>query len=368
MTATESSPRILPWRLQRRNVPSRWARVICGLVAVLLALVVALIIFQLVGLDALTIGKKALVSTFGKAYGIEQGFVLATPLLITGLAVALGMKLGLWNVGAEGQLFVGAIAATGVGLFVDGPRVLVLTLMFLAAAAAGAVLAFIPAVTRALWNVNEILTTLMLNFVAQYLCVYFVMDAWHDAEGAVLIATARVPYELPMLKGTMHIGFLIGAVIAVVLFLALRGTRWGYEVSIIGGNRRAAEFAGIPVVRHIITTMLLSGAIAGVAGAIEVAGTVHRLSMTISPGYGFYGIVVSALAGASPLAMVPISYLLAVLFNAGIVLQTQGLSVNTMVAVNGLILLLAAVGEVASQYHFVRIRKGEAAAEGDGAE
>jgi ABC-type uncharacterized transport system permease subunit len=365
MTAKEMLAQVFPWRLQRRSVPSRWARIICGAVAVLVALALTLIIFQLAGLDSLAIGKKVIISTFGKRYGIEQAFVLATPLLLTGLAVALGLKMGLWNVGAEGQLFVGAIAATAVGLFVKGPTALMLILMFLAAAAAGALWVLLPAVTRAVWNVNEILTTLMLNFVAQYLTVYFVMNAWHDAIGAVLIATARVPYELPILTGSMHIGFLIGTAIAVLLFLALRGTRWGYEISIIGGNRRAAEFAGIPVARHIITTLMLSGAIAGMAGAIEISGTVHRLSMTISMGYGFFGIVVAAIAGTSMLAIVPVAFLLAVLLNGGIVAQTQGLSVNAMVAVNGLIVLFVAIGEVAANYSFVRLRKAEST-EGEG--
>lgn len=374
MTATKRLSRVhpmrglaqvLPWRLQRRSLPSRRARILSGLVSVLLALALTLIIFEFAGLDALAIGKQVLVATFGERYGIEQAFVLGTPLLLTGLAVGLGMKMGLWNMGAEGQLFVGAIAATGAGLFVKGPTALMLILMFVAASAAGAFWALLPALTRALWNVNEILTTLLLNFIAQYLAVYFVMDAWHDPVGAVLTATARVPYDLPMLSGSMHIGFLIGIAVAVVLFLALRGTRWGYEISIIGGNRRAAEFAGIPVTRHIMTIMVLSGAIAGIAGAIEISGTVHRLSMTISTGYGYYGIVVSALSGASMLAMVPVSFLLAALLNGGIVAQTQGLSVNAMVAVNGLIVLFAAIGQVAAQYHFVRLRKA-GAAERDG--
>jgi general nucleoside transport system permease protein len=123
-------------------------------------------------------------------------------------------------------------------------------------------------------------------------------------------------------------------------------------------TRRTSD---LPVTRHIITTMLLSGAIAGIAGAIEISGTVHRLSMTISMGYGFFGIVVSALSGASMLAIVPVSFLLAGLLNGGIVAQTQGLSVNAMVAVNGLIVLFAAIGQVAAQYHLVRLRKAGAA-------
>jgi simple sugar transport system permease protein len=298
--------------------------------------------------------RRAVQVTFGTSRGIEEAAVLATPLLLTGLGVALGLRMGLWNVGVEGQLFMGAWAATGVGLFVRGPEPLLLTMMFVAAALAGALWVLIPALARAQWNISEILTTLLLNFVAIYWVTYFTMGPWRDTVGAVLTATFKVPYTLPRLVGPLTIGILIAIFIAILLSFALRHTRWGYEISIIGGNRRAAEFAGMPVTRHILTTLLLSGGVAGIAGAIEIAGTMHRLSSTISNGYGYLGIVVCALGNASPVPMIVIAYLLASLLNAGIVLQTQGLSVNAMLAVNGLILIFAAVGEMASQYQIVR--------------
>lgn len=345
-----------PWRLQRRSVVGRRTRVLSGIGAVALALVVSGIAIEISGLSALQLGRRAVESILGTSYGLQQALVLATPLMLTGLAVALAAKMGLWNIGIEGQLFMGGWAAAGVGLYVNAPDYLMLPLMFMAGAVAGALWVLIPAVARAWWGANEILTTLMLNSVAIYWVNHFVMGPWRDLVGAVLTATPRVPFEIPHLVGTLHAGILIPLVISVVIWLAVRGTRWGYEISIIGGNRRAAEFAGIPVRRQILVTMLLSGAIAGVAGMVEVAGTTHRLSGTISNGYGYLGIVVSALAGTSALAIPTIGFLLACLLNAGIVLQTQGLSLHTMLAINGVILMFAAVGEVAAQYQWVRVR------------
>jgi simple sugar transport system permease protein len=210
---------------------------------------------------------------------------------------------------------------------------------------------------RAYWNVNEIITTLLLNFVAVLLVNHFAIGPWRDTGAAILSATRRIPYELPMIGGTdIHIGIFIPLIIAALLAILIRNTRWGYEVRVIGSSRGAAEFAGIPVLRHILIIMLISGAIAGMAGMIEVSGTAHRLSGTISNSYGYMGIIAAALANGSPPGVVVAGFLLAVLLNAGIVLQTSGLSVSAMLAINGVILIFAAVGEVATQYHLVHER------------
>lgn len=343
------------WRLQRQPGVSLWAGIVFRVVAVLLALFISGVIIELSGLSALSLARRALESTLGSAYGLEQAGVLATSLILTGLAVAVGMRMRLWNIGAEGQFYMGAWAATAIGIHItDGPVFPMFVAMFLAAALAGALWILIPALTRAYWNVNEIITTLLLNFVAVLFVNHFAIGPWRDRGAAVLVATYRIPYELPTLTGSLHVGILIAIVIAIVLTLTMQNTRWGYEVATIGGNRRAAEFTGIPVTRNILTVMLLSGAIAGVAGMIVVTGTAHRLSGFISNDYGYTGIIVAAMANGSPLVTILVGYLLAVLLNAGIVLQTQGLSVNTVIAINGLILIFAAVGEVAAQYRLVR--------------
>jgi hypothetical protein len=172
-----------------------------------------------------------------------------------------------------------------------------------------------------------------------------------------VFATPRIPYELPTVLGSrLHLGFLIPILVAGAMELWFRYTRMGYEVRMTGANRRTAEFAGIPVVRHIVVVMCASAAIAGIAGTIEVAGTAHRLTGVISNGYGFLGFLIAVLANNSPLPMLLAGVLVAVLLNAGISLQVQGLSIHIVTAITGLILLFAAIGDVAARYRLVRAR------------
>ena len=167
-------------------------------------------------------------------------------------------------------------------------------------------------------------------------------------------ATTRIPYELPLLFGSLHIGVIVAIVITLALGVSLHNTRWGYQVATVGGNRRAAEFAGMSVKFHLMLVILVSGAIAGMAGMIEVAGTAHRLSDTISNRYGWTGMIAASLAGGSPIATFFAGTLLALLLNSGIVLQTQGLNVNVVTAINGVVLLFVAIGEVIARYRLVR--------------
>jgi simple sugar transport system permease protein len=328
--------------------------VICRIVAVLLALLVAGVVIKLIGMSPILMLQKALKSTLGSSYGFQQALVLATPLIFCGLSVALGLRMNLWNIGAEGQLFIGAWAATWVGLFIPGPPALILPLMLIAGALGGALWILIPALARAFLNVNEIITTLLLNFVAILFVNYFSIGPWRDSGVGILLATRRVEAELPTFGNSyVHYGILIAVAIALVLAFSIQRTKWGYEIRIIGRNRRVGRFAGMPVNRNILLVMLISGAIAGVGGMSELAGNVHRLSGTISNQYGYQGIIVAVLSSGAPLVVLPVGFLLAILLNAGIVLQAQGISVNTMLAINGVILLFAAVGWVASQYRLV---------------
>jgi general nucleoside transport system permease protein len=347
------------WRLRRRSDTPLWLGVLVRIAAVALALALVGVVLKLGGMDPLALGAKALRQSVGTAYGLQQALLLATPLILTGLAVAVGMKMRVWNIGADGQLYMGAFFATAVALHVQGPSPVMLVAIFLAGALGGMFLILVPALARAYLNVNEIISTLLLNFVAVLLVNYFAMGPWRDRGASILSATRKLPYEIPMLGGSyLHAGIIIAVAIALLLALAMQSTRWGYEVRIIGGSRRVAEFAGIPVLRHILVVMLLSGALAGVAGMIEVAGTAHRLAGTLSNSYGFMGIIVAALANASFVGIIPVGFLLAVLLNAGIVLQTSGLSVTAMAAINGVILIFAAVGEVAAGYRLERVRRG----------
>ncbi len=343
------------WRLRRRSDVPLWLGIVIRLLAVVLALLLVGLVLELTGFDPAALGAKALKQTLGTAYGLQQVAILATPLIMTGLAVAVGMRMRLWNIGVDGQLYMGAFVTTAVALFVPLPPALKLPLMFLAGALGGALWILVPALLRAYWNVNEIITTLLLNFVAVLLVNHFAIGPWRDTATSILSATPRLPVLLPMLGSSyMHAGIFTPLIVAVLLTVVIQNTRWGYEVRMIGGSRGVAEFAGIPVLRQIMVILLISGAIAGLAGMIEVSGTAQRLSGTISNSYGYMGIIVAALANGSPLGVIVAGLLLAGLLNAGIVLQTSGLSVSAMLAINGVILIFAAVGEVAAQYRLVR--------------
>lgn len=344
------------WRLERRIEVSPWAGILSRAIAVLLALVLAMVSIELAGMPAWDLLKQAVKGTFGSSYGIGQAAVLATPLIMTGLSVALGMKMQIWNIGAEGQFFMGACAATAIGIYVDGSPFFVFILIFLAAGLAGAAWMALPAVARAFLNVSEVISTLLLNFVAVLLVNYFAIGPWRDKTVAMASASYWIPYELPMINGSrVHIGFFLAIIIAMGLAVVLGKTKWGFEIGIIGHNRRAGEYVGMSVKGLMIGGMMLAGAIAGIAGAIELTGVAHRLSGWISNDYGYFGIMVAAIAGTSPYAIIPVGFLLAILLNAGIILQAQGLSINAVLAITGCILLFSSIGEAMNRYRLVKV-------------
>ena len=173
--------------------------------------------------------------TLASSYGLQQTLTLAAPLILTGAAVAVTMRINIWNVGADGQFYAGALAATAVGLFVDGPPWLMLGLMGLAAAAAGAAWMVVPAVGRAYAGISEIITTLLSSFVASYLVAWLAAGPWRDPLVPTQAATARIPYELPGLNDGAHLGIVVAVVVVALLGVFLNYSKWGYELA---GHRR----------------------------------------------------------------------------------------------------------------------------------
>lgn len=345
------------WRVQRRTDYSNLRSGIYKIIAIIIALLIAGIALWLTGRNPLELGWGVIKSTLGTGFGREQLLILATPLIITGLVVTLAGRINMWNMGAEGQLYIGAWAATGVGLFVKGPDWFVLLLMFLAAGIAAGLFAFVPAWMRVKTGISEILSTILLNYVAVQWVIFFAKDIWRETSNisASAFFTFRVPQILPSLIGKVHIGFLIAVILVIVFSVIIQRSIWGYEITSIGNNKAAARYAGIKVNRQILFTFTISGAIAGIAGFIELSGVAHRLSASISHFYGWDGLVVSMLAGTSFLAIIPYGLFMALLLNGGIVLQTQGLTFDIVQALIGLILLLSCIGELAANYRIVTI-------------
>jgi len=330
----------LPYRLRfepRMEQPG-WLSALISLGAVVLALILGGIVLMLVGGSPIRAYAFMLKAAFGDIGVFSDTLTKATPLLLVSLAAVVAFRMRLWNIGAEGQFFIGAFGASAVVLTPILPSEtspwLMIPTMMLMGAIAGALWGFIPGFLKARFNVNEIISTLMMNYIAVAWNNFFIFAKW--SEGGFQMSpqfprTAWLPRltdyssQVPLFRGlTTHLGLVFGLIAAVVVWWILYRSRWGYEIRLIGDNPRAARYAGINITRNTILVMMLSGALAGLGGMSEITGVVHRLQGAISPGYGFTGIIIAWLAKLNPLLVIPISILFGGLILAGREIQPSG--------------------------------------------
>jgi simple sugar transport system permease protein len=296
--------------------------------------------------------------------------VKATPLILVGLACSLAFRMKLWNIGAEGQLMMGAFGASAVVLIPllpeTAPRILMLPAMMLAGITAGALWGLIPGLLKAKLNVNEIITTLMMNYIAASWNYFFIFAVWSEhgfemskkfPKTAWLPRLADYAAQIPLFRGlTTHLGLLFGLLAAVLVWLIVYRSKWGYEIRLIGDNPKAAQYAGIPTVRNTVLVMMLSGGIAGLAGMSEISGVVHRLQGNISPGYGFTGIIIAWLAKLNPFTVILVSILFGSLILAGREIQPSGIPK----LIQGIILFALIASDVLLRYRIRLVRPQEA--------
>jgi len=345
------------FRIERRVDVDQRAAVKMRVLGAVVALLASGLALLLSGRNPIGLGIDALDAVFGSRRGIEGTALRALPILMTALGVALALRIKVWNIGSDGQFLMGAFAAVGVGIHLSGPGWFVLIVMALAATLAGAVWILVPALARAYWDVNEIITTLLLNFVAVQLVTWAALGFWRDTGAAVIQSTEQVPVVLASLPGTqsLTIALLVPIAIAAALAWVFRSSKWGYEVDIVGGNPKAGVFAGINVRRRILVVMLISGSIAGLGGMLQLSAPgAQALSSGFSAQFGLAGFIVAALAGGSFRGVIVAGFFIASMFFAGLVLQTKGLSVFIIFAIYGVILTGIAIGEVAARYRLVR--------------
>jgi simple sugar transport system permease protein len=346
MSNTTATPdylqRRLPITLQiepRLKGTSRWLPIWTSIVAVIVALILGGILIALVGGDPFATYGHIVNVAFGSLGGITDTLTKATPLILVGLACSLAFRMKLWNIGAEGQFFIGAWAASAVVLIPLLPATaspfLFIPAMMIAGMLGGAAWGFIPGFLKARFKVNEVITTLMLNYIAVAWNNFFIFAVW--SEGGFQMSpmfprTAWLPRlsdlaaQIKDFRGlTLHGGFIIALLAAVVVWFILNRSKWGYEIRLIGDNPKAAEYAGIPIKRNIILVMMASGALAGLAGMSEIGGVVHRLQGAISPGYGFTGIIIAWLAKLNPFAVIIVSIFFGALLLAGREIQPSGI-------------------------------------------
>lgn len=350
--------------LRKRLRPAPLVGVLSIPGAILLGLLFGAVMFLAVGVNPLRAYLEIFLGGFGSLYNFSEVLVRATPLILCGLSVALAGRMLVWNIGAEGQLVMGGVAGTGVALFI-GPHLpagLVLPTMVLAGFAGGALWGMIPGILRARFGVNEIITSLMLNYVAILWMEHLYFGPWRDPAGRGFPGTAIFPETawLPRFFGTrIHLGLGIGLLAALLVAFLLARTRWGLELRMTGGNPSAAEYAHIDIARNIILVMLMSGGIAGLAGICETAGIHYRLQQGLAVGSGYVGIVVAWLARLRPVAIVAISVLLGALMVGGDAVQiTLHVPSSISLVLEGAILFFVLGGQILQEYE-IQIRNGE---------
>jgi simple sugar transport system permease protein len=321
-----------------------------------LASAIALAVFAMLltaaGKDPLRAYVDTLIYVFGNAYGFSELLVRMIPLMLTAIAVALPARIGLINVGGEGQLYMGAwLTTAGALAFSDWPAFLLLPMLTVLGFVGGGLWALIAGALRALRLVNETISTLLLNYVAPLIVSYFIFGPWRSPESSAYPQSPAFAdaAQLPtFFHSRVHAGLLYALVCLALYWFAMTRTRFGLAMRAIGGNPEAARRLGIPVFRYILAVMFIAGGVAGIAGMAEVTAIQGRLVSELSPGYGFIGFLVSWLARTGAGGILTMSFLFAVISSVGDVLQiTQGLPfavVNILMAVILFIVLAQPAG------------------------
>jgi simple sugar transport system permease protein len=359
--------------IERNLVTPRWQRVALPIVSLVMASIIAGIVLAVSGHDPIGTYQQIYAASFTADGALTATFIYATPLLFTGLGVAIAFRMHVWNIGGEGQLYMGAVGASGVGLLLGGwPLPILIVMMALGGALAGLAWALIPGLLRAYLRTNEILVSLMLNYVAGLFMYYLIYDStsfWRDLtspsalvfpQGKDLLPSSNWP-GIALGSFTLPFGFVLGAVLAALLLALFRFTRFGFEMRVMGDSPAAANYAGMRTRRTIVAVMALSGALAGLAGASQIGDFGHVLDPRglEQAGYGYTGIVVAALAMYNPLAVVIVSILIGALTNAGFALQGPTFPIGLVGTMEGIILFSVLGGEFLGRY---RIRFGRAPA------
>lgn len=350
--------RLIPFRLQydphKKSNPF-----LVPILSVVVALLISAIFILINDKSPIEVYQKIFLGAFGSSFGISETIVKAIPLLLCGLGVAIAYKITIWNIGAEGQFILGAIGATAITIYFPNlPGGLYIPLMILSGVVAGAIWGLFTAIPRTYFKVNELITSLMLNYVALLLLDYLVFEPWRDPEGNNFPGTPLfTPFQMLANIGSTRLHFgLVFALLALIVFaFMLSKTRWGYELKLLGANKEVAQNAGININKHILIVMLISGGLAGFAGAIEVSGVAGRLMYGISPGYGYTAIIVAWLAKLNPWAMVITSIFIGALIVGGYSVQTIGLPSSFSSMLQGLILICLLSGEMISKFRVKKV-------------
>ena len=346
-------------RLQPRLHTAKWLDWASPLMAIVLTLLVSSVMFWVLGTDPVEALEVFFIQPISSLYGLSELLLKATPLILIGIGLSFGFRAGIWNIGAEGQLVMGGVAAGAVALALSEVNSSwILVLMALAGVLGGMAWGALPALLRTRFNTNEILTSLMLTYVAGLFLSLMVHGPLKDPDGfnfpeSALFHDAAL---LPVLfdQGRAHIGFILALILAPVASYLFVRHLLGFQLRLQGQAPKAARFAGFSESRMVWTAFLLGGGLAGLAGMMEVSGSVGQLVPVISPGYGFTAIIVAFLGRLHPVGIVPAGLLMALSYMGGEAAQISLSLPNAVTGVfQGMLLFFLLGSAVISQYRIV---------------
>ena len=344
-------------RLEKRENVGMLRIVLTSILFTILAFAFCGIIIAFVGFNPLQVYSKMLTKVFLSGKGIRKMINASLPLMFCGLGVALTFKMNLNNIGAEGQYAMGAIFGGVFVLF--GPKVEGIAGSIILAVCCflgGAFWALLAAIPKAYWDVNESITTLMLNYIALIILSYLVLGPW-KMPGQNVGQTKRIPsgLEIPELgESGISAGIILGLIAAVLIFLAYKYTTDGYQLSVIRSSMNSARYAGINIKKNIILALVISGGLAGLAGYVQYAGVTHRIIEQMPNNAGYTGIVIAYLSRLNPLVVVIVSILFAGLQNSNATVQVLGVPAQIATMIQGAVMIFVIAGDFFQRYKIVR--------------
>lgn len=347
-------------RIEARNAPPRALTIGVPILSALVALALASIPLAFAGADIPTAYGEMVKGVFGSKFAFSEMLTRATPLIFTGLAAALAFRAKLWNIGAEGQLYLGAMAAVAIGAgAVDAPAFILVPLIVVCGAAAGAAGMAVPTVLKTRFGADEVVTTLLLNFVILIFVQMMLEGALKDPmslgwpQSSPILDQGMLPQLMDRMR--IHSGLIIALVAAGIAQFMLVRSVWGFRLRAVGENAAAARHAGIGVNRSLMSVAIVSGGLAGLAGVSEVAGLKGYLTADLSPGFGYTGIVVAMLAGLSPVGVVISALFIASVFvGADSMSRAMGVSSYLADLVVSMSLLCVLIGGFFARFRIVR--------------
>jgi ABC-type uncharacterized transport system permease subunit len=351
----------MQFRLEKRREPSQFMLYATPVAAVFLTMIVGTVIFSLMGYEGLGAVREIFLTPLTNSYKWQDLGVKAAPLIIIGVGLSIAYRANVWNIGAEGQYVMGGLAATGVALATYSlTGWWILPLMILAGIAGGAAYASIPALLRTRLGVNEILTSLMLTYASVQLIYYLVRAPWKDPMGMgqpqtrIFAEAARLPFVIP--TTIVHLGVPIAIVVALAAWFIMSRSVFGYQMRVVGAAPHAARYGGFSENKTIWLALLVSGALAGLAGALEVAGPFQRMSPAFPTNYGFTAIIVAFLGRLNPLGVVLAGIVLAITFVGGEVAQTTMRLPNAATGLfQSMMLFFLLAGDILIRYRIRRV-------------